>query len=280
MPGLIKPATLRDAAKAARSKAIRNILLAGPPGVGKTTFAFLMASILKQPAWKVQCHAEGTPAELWGMYVPDGQAFRWEPGPVDLAYNQGGILILDEIIEASGPVKVALYGALDHGLGGTISYIGRTFTPSNKYGVIATMNGWPYEGGLPDALLDRFDATFIITKPGEEQLKLLDPDLRDDCITFYEKAKDPMLGPDVTYRMLRAYQELRKILPMDQAILSACHGNEKLAGSYLEALAIKTEPAPAPLPAARVTDLPAIEDEDDEDDDWEDDDEDEDNEEE
>jgi MoxR-like ATPase len=265
MPGLIRAATLRDAAKAAQSPDIRNILIAGPPGVGKTTFAFLMADLLDQPAWKVQCHAESTPAEIWGMYVPDGTSFRWEAGPVDLAYSRGGILILDEIIEASGPVKTALYGALDHGMGGTISYVGRTFTPSDKYGVLATMNGWPYEGGLPEALLDRFDATFCVLMPGEQQLKTLEPDLRSTCSTLYAQAKDPMLGPEVTYRMLRALQNLRRILPLDLAVLSACHGNEKLAGSLLESLALTT-PSLTVAPAVAPATMPADDEEDDEED--------------
>ena len=238
MPALIQSATLKDAFKVAKSGKVRNILLAGPKGVGKTTFAFLLADLLKRPPYKIQHHAEGAPPEAFGFYVPKDTTFEWMPGPLDLAYQQGGILIHDEIVEASGPMKTFLYGALDNGRGGEISYVGRTFKPTKGMMNVATMNGWPYEGGLPEALLDRFDATFIITKPSPVQLKELEPDLREICEDAYDTAKDPMLGPSITYRMLMSLQTLRTLLPLEQAVLSACHGDVTLAGSFLEALAL------------------------------------------
>lgn len=286
---LLKNASLLDATRAFQHPEIRNILLAGPPGVGKTTFAFDMAEKIGLPGWKWQLHAESTPSEGYGFYVPAKQGFGWEAGPIDLAYHTPGVLILDEIVEASGPVKVSLYGALDTGKGGVMSYVGRTFRPKPGYKVIATMNGVPYEGGLPDALLDRFDATFVITKPGVEQLALLDSDLQELCIDSYETARDPILGPEISFRMLRSLQTLRGILPLDVAVMSACHGNDVLAGSLLEALALLDPPttvtvahtpahaaikekAPASSmgakrPGAVVQDVPDLEDEPDVDDD-------------
>src|SRR5262245_8735217 len=131
MAALIASATLKDVFKVIVDPGIRNILLAGPPGVGKTTFSFLVADLLKKPAWKIQHHPEGSPGDLIGYHVPDGTKFRWESGPLDLAYAAGGILIHDEIIEASGPVKTFLYGCLDNGRGGKISYVGRNFEPKD-----------------------------------------------------------------------------------------------------------------------------------------------------
>ena len=239
----IASVSLRQAASVVRDPSIRNVLLAGPPGVGKTTFCFMMADLLKQPAYKVQNHSEATPSEMFGMHVPDGKSFRWEPGPLDLAYTNNGILILDEIVEASGPCKTFLYGALDTGRGGEISYVGKTFRPGDKYKCFATMNGWPADGSLPEALLDRFDATFIITKPGEKQLELLEEDLREFCEDAYDgiaedPSKDIMDGPIFTFRMLRSLQNLRRLLPLEQAVLAACRGDQETAGSFLEIFAL------------------------------------------
>lgn len=238
MPALTPSVTLAQAFSVVKNPGIRNVLLAGPPGVGKTTFAFQVADLLKQPAYKVQYHAELSPAELVGYFVPDENKFRWESGPLDLAYLNGGVLIHDEIVMASGPCKTFLYGAFDNGRGGEITSVGRTFKPHAKMKNIATMNGWPYDGALEEALLDRLDAVFIITTPGTKQLATLDPDLAEICEDCYATAPDPMLGPSITFRMLASFQKLRKLLPIDQAALSSCKGNLKLAGAFLEVLAM------------------------------------------
>lgn len=228
--------------------------LAGPPGIGKTYHCFQVGRQVKRVKGakprrieKLQFHSEYSPAEAMGMYVPAGDKFMWEPGPVDLCYSEGGLLILDEINEASGPMKTYLYGLLDRGPGGTISYVGRTFRQSDGYQVVATMNGYPDQGELPPALLDRFDAWFIMTAPSEEQLQVLDPDLRDICKLAYETADDPMAGPEVTFRLLMGLQKLRTILPIEVALHAACNGNAELAGNLLEVLQISaTEQADKP----------------------------------
>lgn len=216
--------------------------LAGPPGVGKTTgVALAMRKISSNPhipryVGKIQGHAELSPSEMMGMHVPNEKGFLWEPGPADLAYTLGGGLILDEIHEFSGPCKTYLLGLLDRGIGGTISYVGREFVQQPGYQVAATMNGDPTSGMLDDALLDRFDGWFYVFAPSDEQLMLLDPDLRYLCAALYETAEDRMIGPDITFRMLLGYQRLRRCMPSDVALVGACYGKDELAISFIEAL--------------------------------------------
>jgi hypothetical protein len=216
--------------------------LAGPPGIGKTAGCFEIGSVLKKITQKVQSTPDLTPAEALGFYVPKGDKFEWMAGPIDVCYREGGMLIIDEIAEASGPLKTFLYGALDRGPGGTISYVGRTFKQAPGYQAIATMNEYPDQGSLPLPVLDRFDAWFLVTEPSEPLYRMLDSDLQDICRDCYATStRDPMLGPSVTFRMLLGYQKLRKlpVLTMEQAVSAACYGNATLAQSLLEVLILE-----------------------------------------
>lgn len=237
MPDLITWSTDEEIAKAIRDCGLKRVLIAGPQGVGKTTFGFDYGAWVKLQAWKVQGHSEASPGEILGMYVPGDKKFEWMDGPMASAYA-GGLLIIDEIVEFSGPCKTLMYGALDGGKGGKISYVGREFVQSDKYMVIATMNGWPLDGGLPGPLLDRFEAVFIKLKPGKKQIATLEPDLQAMCERSYANPADPMEGPPISFRVLQSFQKLRKGMPLPQAALAACNGSQELAHAFLEVLAL------------------------------------------
>lgn len=213
--------------------------LAGPPGVGKTSACFWAGTKLKKNIKKVQFHNEMSPAEVLGMYVPGEKKTKLIKGPAAVAYETGGMLILDEVDQASGPMKTCLYALLDRGPGGNIDWLGHRFAQEPGYQPVATMNGWPRDGSLPEPVLDRFDCWLIITRPSEQQLKLLDPDLRELCRRSYEAAKDSMQGPDLTFRMFQGLQKLRKRVDIEQAVLAACYGDKTLAHSLLEVLSLQ-----------------------------------------
>lgn len=210
---------------------------AGAPGVGKTSFTYKIGEDTGRQVYKIQFHSEYSPSEIMGMHVPDPKkGFRWEPGPGDKAYNEGAILLLDELDQASGPCKTYCYALLDPGPGGTIAYVGREFEQHQGYQGFATMNGDPTDGSLPEALLNRFDAWFIITEPSEDLYALLDEDLRELCRKAYSSAKDPMAGPEFTFRQFKALQTLRTTLPLDKALLAACYGRQDKAYSAYETI--------------------------------------------
>lgn len=239
MVELIKSVTWEQIGEVMQADPEITIGIAGPPGLGKTSFAFEIADLMeKDYVGKVQCHDELSPSEIMGVLVPGERGSEWIPGPGDLAYSQGGLLILDEIDKLSGPCKTYAYGLLDKGPGGTISYLGRTFTQCEGYQVIATMNDDPNSGILPEALLDRFDAWFFVTEPRPQLYAMLDDKLARHCKRMYSRVRDKMVGPDFTFRQFLALQRLVEVLPLDQAILSACRGNQPLARSLYESLTI------------------------------------------
>lgn len=238
MVELIEPATWEDIEEVATDNPDVIFGLFGPPGIGKTSEAFELGEALEAPyVGKIQCHDELSPAEIMGTLMP-GVENVWIPGAGDLAYREGGLLILDEIDKLSGPCKTYAYGLTDSGPGGTISYVGRIFEQMEGYRVIATMNDDPNNGSLPDALLDRFDAWFFLKEPSERLYNMLDPKLRKYCRRMYKRARDPLAGPDFTFRNFMALQKLVTTLPLDKALLAVCRNNQTLARSMFEALTI------------------------------------------
>lgn len=225
--------------------------LFGPPGVGKTTGCFRSGEKQGKKVYKVQCHSEMAPADVMGYSAPKKGEYIWVPGAGELAYRHGGLLILDEIAEASGSMKTYLYALLDRGPGGTITHVGRTFTQQPGYQAVATMNEDPSQGSLPEALLDRFDGWLLITQPHPTLLDLLDDDLREICSAFYQAAAepptdpgevyDPLRGPSITFRMLMGFQKQRQILPIAKAALSVTRNNQDLARLLLETLALSAD---------------------------------------
>lgn len=231
--------------------------LFGPPGIGKTSACARSADRRTKGWHKIQFHSEYSPSEAIGFYAPGvdeeskQQKFIWVPGPADLAYRKGEMLILDEIVEASGPMKTYMYGLLDRGPGGDISYVGRKFRQRKGYQAVATMNEVPTEGALPPALLDRFDAWFQVLHPHPMLLDMLEPDLREMCVAAYMASAepptkpgeiwDPMRGPDITFRILLAFQKLRQKLPLPIAAKAACYGDDAVAYTFLEILSLSID---------------------------------------
>jgi hypothetical protein len=61
--------------------------------------------------------------------------------------------------------------------------------------------------------------------------------------------EDEMAGPDITFRMLMGLQKLRKIMPLEMAVLSSCRGNKILAQSLYEVLQLTDSEEDEPEPA-------------------------------
>jgi nitric oxide reductase NorQ protein len=112
------------------------LLLKGPTGCGKTRFVEYMAWRLGQKLDKargaegakageaaeegpgalytVSCHEDLTARDLTGRYIMRGGEAVWIDGPATMAVKSGGILYLDEVVEARKDVTVVIHPLTDY----------------------------------------------------------------------------------------------------------------------------------------------------------------------
>jgi nitric oxide reductase NorQ protein len=89
------------------------VMLKGPTGCGKTRFVQYMAYRLKRSLITVACHEDLTASDLVGRYLLRGQETVWVDGPLTLGVKHGGIVYLDEIVEARKDTTVIIHPLSD-----------------------------------------------------------------------------------------------------------------------------------------------------------------------
>lgn len=90
------------------------VILKGPTGCGKTRFVSYMAHRLGLPLITVACHEDLTASDLVGRYLLHGDETVWVDGPMTAAVRHGGILYLDEVVEARKDTMVVIHPLTDH----------------------------------------------------------------------------------------------------------------------------------------------------------------------
>jgi nitric oxide reductase NorQ protein len=89
------------------------VMLKGPTGCGKTRFVQHMAHLLGRPLITVACHEDLTASDLVGRYLLKGQETVWIDGPLTIGVKHGGIVYLDEIVEARKDTTVIIHPLTD-----------------------------------------------------------------------------------------------------------------------------------------------------------------------
>ncbi len=89
------------------------LLLKGPTGCGKSRFVSFMAEKLEQKLYTVVCNEETSATDLLGRYLLNKEGTEWLDGPVTQAVKEGGILYLDEVVEAREDIISIIHSLSD-----------------------------------------------------------------------------------------------------------------------------------------------------------------------
>lgn len=193
----------------------RRILLYGPPGTGKTTLGVRTGKDKGQTVTSITLNEDTAAQEVVGHFVFKGNNTVWHDGPAIRAWKgdgkKGGVLVINEIGEASGPVLTALYAVLDDPeVAEFVLASGEVVRPCDGFRVIATTNEDPEV--LPEALLDRFDVTVCADKPTPAAIEAIPDEVVRVMVTNSYEAFNK--GGDrqqlITYREAASFARLRK----------------------------------------------------------------------
>ncbi|WP_420852604.1 AAA family ATPase [Rubripirellula obstinata] len=147
-----------------------SVLLEDVPGVGKTTLAKSLASLIDLKFARVQCTPDLLPADILGssVFQPATGKFEFRPGPIFC-----DLLIADEVNRASPRTQSALLEAMAES---QVTIDGNQYELKQPFLVIATQNPSGFEGTfpLPESQLDRFLLRLSMDYPdAESEIDLL-----------------------------------------------------------------------------------------------------------
>lgn len=181
-----------------------HILLEDMPGLGKTTLALALSSVLGLSFGRIQCTSDLLPSDITGLsiYDRDNAQFRFVQGPI---FNN--ILLADEINRAMPKTQSAMLEAMEER---RVTVEGNTHLLPDPFLVIATQNPVEQIGTfpLPESQLDRFLLVTGIGYPPEmlekeiirngglhDQIRDLAPLLsREELLTARKIVREVLLG--------------------------------------------------------------------------------------
>lgn len=93
---------------------LRNVLIEGPTGPGKTSAALAYSALREVPFYAIPSNVGIEPSQLFGKYIPaEGGGFVWVDGPVTSIVRNGGVLLINEVNFMPDRIATTLFGLLD-----------------------------------------------------------------------------------------------------------------------------------------------------------------------
>lgn len=145
-----------------------NVLLEGPPGVGKTLVGRTLANLLAVNYRRIQFTSDLMPADVIGTYVimeaQGRRRFEFQQGPIFT-----NLLLADEINRATPKTQAALFEALEEG---ALTVATERYTLPKPFFAIATQGTGDIEGTfpVPETQLDRFSFKLRLAPQGGAEL--------------------------------------------------------------------------------------------------------------
>ncbi len=178
-----------------------SVLLEDVPGVGKTTLAKSLASLLNLEFQRVQCTPDLLPADILGssIFQPATGTFEFRPGPIFC-----DLLIADEINRASPRTQSALLEAMAES---QVTIDAKRHALHQPFLVIATQNPSGFEGTypLPESQLDRFLFRLSMDYPdSESEIDLL----LDRAIDEPDFALNPLMEKDSLIKLQKVVRHV------------------------------------------------------------------------
>jgi MoxR-like ATPase len=153
-----------------------HLLIEDLPGVGKTTLAHALATVIGAQYQRIQFTSDLLPADILGVsiYRRDQESFEFHPGPI---FSE--LILADEVNRATPKTQSALLEAMAEG---QVTIEGKTHVLADPFFVIATQNPLDLVGTfpLPDSQLDRFLLSISLGFP--------DPDVERELLLAEDRA--------------------------------------------------------------------------------------------
>jgi len=116
------------------------VMLKGPTGSGKTRLVEHLAWKLGLPLYTVACHDDLSGNDLTGRYIIKGDGVEWIDGPLLMAVKNGGIVYLDEVVEARKDTTVVIHPLTDYRRTLLVEKLGKIFYAPPDFMLVVSYN--------------------------------------------------------------------------------------------------------------------------------------------